>query len=517
MRNFRIYVRESLFPRSKAEGGDGLPPLAIVGEADAYLSFDAIMRHNTIGSWSLKMPADHLQSRMLKPGRGIVVYQDGEKQPLFSGPIRQIEKEWDESNPGAGSVTVSGVDDNYLLAERLAWTNPSQDIRLAAAYQHWQADPNWPNVAELLRQLFLANAQGQALRRLDRLFIPDAGSTVNFLHDETARVARLKFDQADQLTALLSAVYGFRITFVWHPDPASTGASNGDPDASGPGILMRLEQISDMTNEIQFGAEMGNLRGYKYLVKAPEATRLVIATQNRTWREFQRKDTFDEVGNKTGYTEEWVEKSGPERWFGYMAADEYDPEWWGDPEETPLDKQHTLAWAAAGFTATETEWGVTAERYKDRRDVAWPWLQDPAKPAGWALDPPVWSAQWRALQDEMAAFNLEAGPKAAISIDPMETGNTMFGRDYGLGDLVRVHIDGEVRDEIVREVRLSSGEDDGPRVKPTIGTFGTSETPYLYAQIRSLWDRVSGVEARENLQATFDDVPTSDFVLRKAA
>ncbi|GAA3537155.1 hypothetical protein GCM10022419_016220 [Nonomuraea rosea] len=517
MRNFRIFIRESLFPRTVAEGGDGLPPLAIVGEADSYLTFDAIMRHNAAGSWTLQVPADHPQSKMLIPGRGIVVYQDGEDTPMFSGPIRQIDKEWDEANSGAGTVTVSGVDDNYLLAERLAWTNPAADIHLAAVFQHWQADPEWPNVAELLRQILLANAQGQALRRLDRLFIPGPDSTVNFIPDETSRVARLKFDQADQLTSLLSAVYGFRITFIWHPNPASV-ASNGDPDAKGPGILLKLEQIADLTEEVQFGADMGNLRGYKYMIKAPEATRLVIATQNRTWREYQRKDTFNSSGVKDGYTEEWVDKTGPERWFGYFANDEYDPEWWGDPEETPDDKRHTLDWAADGFTATETEWGVTAERFRDRRDLPWQWLQDPSQPTGWALDPPVWSAQWRALQDEMAGFNLEAGPKASISIDPLETDNgVMFAREYGLGDLVRVYIDGETRNEIVREARLSASVEDGPRVKPTIGTYGSSETPFLYASIRSLWDRVSGVEARENLRATFDEVPTSDFVLKKAS
>ncbi|MGS2646081.1 Gp37-like protein [Streptosporangium sp. G12] len=515
MRNFQIFVRESLFPRSKAEGGDGLAPLAIVGGLDTYTAFDAIQRHNAIGSWKLTVPAGSPQSKMLIPGRGIVVIQEGETDPIFSGPIRQLRKRWDPEAAGAGTVDVSGVDDNYLLAERLAWTNPAADIHLASAVQYWQANPTWPNVAEVLRQLFLANTQGNAARKLDRLFIPHVDTTTDFLDDDVSRVTRLRYDQVDQLVSLLTAVYGFRIHFSWHADPASV-ASNGDPAATGPGILLKLEPIADLSGEIQFGAEMGNLRGYDYMVQAPEATRIVVATQNRTWREFERVPTYSPTGTVSGYTENWAEKSGPERWYGYFKNDEYDPEWWGVPADTPADKQHTLAWATAGFTATETEWGVTAERYKDRRDITWQWLPDPAKQAGWALDPPVWSAQYRAIQDEVDAFNLDSGPAASISIDPIETDTTMYGRDYGLGDVVRVHIDGEVRDEIVREARLTSSAEDGPRVKPTIGTYGTGETPFLYASIRNLWGRVNGVEARENL-VQLEEVPVSDFLIKKAA
>ncbi|MER5643952.1 hypothetical protein [Streptosporangium sp. NPDC002524] len=515
MRNFRIFVRESLFPRSVAEGGAGLPPLAIVGEIDSYTDFASILRHNAVGTWTLTTPAGHPQAKMLTPGRGIIVRQEDDSEPLFSGPIRQIEERWDEENSGEGSIVVSGVDDNYLMAERLAWTNPAADIHLASAVQHWQANPSWPNVAELLRQLFLANTQGLAVRKLDRLFIPTADSTTNFLRDDSARAARLRFDQADQLTSMLSAVYGFRIRFIWHPNPSEV-ASNGNPNATGPGILLKLEPIANLTNEVRFGAELGNLRGLHYTLRAPEATRLVVATQNRTWRELERTPTYTSAGVVDGYTESWVDKSGPERWYGYFNNDQYDPDWWGDAAETPADRQHTLAWAAQGYSATETEWGVTAERYRDRRDIGWQWLQDPAKPTGWAMDPPVWSAQYRAIQDEVEAFNLDQGPQASISIDPIETDAVMFGRAYGLGDVVRVELKSGTRDEMVREVRLSSSIDDGPRVKPTIGTYGSGETPYLYASIRALWARVTGVESREQLNE-LQEVSAVDFTIKKAA
>ncbi|MER7208533.1 hypothetical protein ABT340_15790 [Streptosporangium sp. NPDC000239] len=497
MRNFRVFVRESLFPRTRAEGGDDLAPLALVGEADAHTKFEALARHNAIGSWSLTIPAGHIQSRMFTPGRGIVVFQDGLAEPLFSGPIRQIKKTWDAENAGAGSVEVVGVDDNCLLAERLAWPNPKADIHLATVFKYWKMNPVWPNVAEVLRNLFLDNAQGLPFRRLERLFIPGPETTEALLGDDTSRSARIRFDQPDQLVAALSAVYGFRIRFLWHPNPAAV-ASNGDSAASGPGILLKLEPISNLTNSVRFGVEFGNLRGYSYMTRAPEATRLVLGAQDRTWREQEKQTTFNDSGIGDGFTYTSKEKHGPERWYGYYSNTTFDPEWWGDPYRTPADRQHTLAWANAGYSAIETEWGVTAERYRDKRDIPWMWTQVQGQPTGWAEDPPIWSSQYRLIQDEVEAFALDSGPVASITIDPLETPATMYGRTYGLGDLIRVIIDGEVRDEVVREVRFSSTVEGGPLVSPTIGTFGSTESPYLYTAIRALWDRVHGVETRES-------------------
>src|SRR5690606_17753302 len=105
-------------------------------------------------------------------------------------------------------------------------------------------------------------------------------------------ITRLHFASIDEYVQQITAVYGIRIRFVWHPNPAKV-ASNGDPSASGPGILLKLEPLTDLTNEVIFGPEFGNLQAYDYEVAGPQATRLVIATQNRTWKETVREPTFD--------------------------------------------------------------------------------------------------------------------------------------------------------------------------------------------------------------------------------
>jgi len=47
-----------------------------------------------------------------------------------------------------------------------------------------------------------------------------------------------------------------------------------------------------------------------------------------------------------------------------------------------------------------------------------------------------------------------------------------------------------------------------------VGTVTASETPYLYSAIRRLFQRVSGVEAREDL-VVLQEVPPVDFEFRR--
>ncbi|WP_431911716.1 Gp37-like protein [Nonomuraea jabiensis] len=504
---FRILVRDSPFPRI------GNVPLAIVGELDTYLKFDAISRHNHIGSWTLEIPVQHPQSKLLQPGCGIVVFREGSDEPMFSGQIRKLVRRWDDQeDAGTGTIVVSGVDDNAFLAERLAWTDPARDIHASGGVLNWKTDLAWKSVGELLYHLIKQNTQDLPDRQVPWMFVkpPQAG----LFDDETAKVVRLKYDRVDELIELLSAAYSFSVRCVWHPDPVSVGGSNGQAGASGPGLLVTLGPVQDRTQSVRFSIDNGNLRGYTFTLLAPEATRLVIGTQNRTWKELERQDTFDEYGNKTGYTLNWADKSSPERWYGYFKNHGYDPAWWGNPDITPPESSNTLPWAQAGFTATEVEWGLTTERYKDRRDIPWQWTPHPTTP-GWHMDPPLWSAQHREILDELEAFTIDNGPKAAISIDPVEQPRLRYHIHYSVGDYVGANIDGDERREQVTEVRLTATPSDGPLIKPLLGSYGSSETPYLYRSIRDLWARVNYLASREATSYPTDDVPRAEFVLQK--
>jgi hypothetical protein len=507
--NFKIYIRESPFPQHSTT-----MPLAIVGELTALTNFEGIIRHNDVGSWTLDVPAQHPQARLLQPGRGIVVFRDDSTDPVISGPIKRIVRKWSATeDSGAGTITVAGVDDNAVLAERLAWTRPDLDIRLQGATTYWPADRAWRNAGELLHQLISQNTQQEGSRRLPYLFV--APPSPDLIPDDSAHGARLKFDRIDELVKLLASVHGMVVRCQWHPDPASVG-SNGDPEATGPGLLVTFTAARDLSEAVHFSVESGNLQGYDYTLVAPEATRLIIGTQNRTWEELERRDTFDDLGNLTGFTRDLVEKQGTERWFGYYSNRSRDPYWWGDPNLTPPEFAYTIPLAGRGLSSVEVEWGTTQEAFKDRRDIPWQWAQDTTLPVGWQLEPPSWSAFYRALMDEVDSFNRTSGPQGAITIDPVESPKLRYHTHYQVGDFISAHIDGSNRRELVTEVRLSLNVNDGPKVTPILGSYGTSETPYLYKTVKGLWDRINQLSSREEPEIPAG-VPTTPFVLRKAA
>jgi hypothetical protein len=508
---FRVLVRESPFPRDLTA-----VPMAIVGELEVFTDIEAIIRHNNVGSWSMSAPAQHQQAQLLQPSRGIVIVRDGSDEPVFSGPIRKLVRKWsDTEDAGAGTIHVTGLDDNVFLSERLAWPNPAADIHLQGTRPYWPVDLKWRHAGDVLYNLLRANTQGLQSRRFAPLFIKPPAS--DLLPDESVKSTRLRFDRIDELASLLASVYGLAVRCMWHPDPKSAGGINGDPSASGPGLLVTFVKTRDLTQTARFSVDMGNLRGYSYTLSAPTATRLVIGAQNRTWQEAEHDPTYDELGNVTGYSVRMAEKEGPERWYGYHVNRSHDPSWWGDQSKTPSESKGTLRWAQQGLSAAEVEWGMTTEAFKDRRDIPWQWRQDPTRQPGWHMDPPTWSAHHRALVDEAEAFNLDSGMRAAITIQPIETPRLRYHLDYSVGDRAAVNVDGVDQQELVSEVRLSANTNDGPRVQLTLGSRGTTETPYLYKSIRDLWMSLHGLWGRDAITQPLDTIPPVPMVLRKAA
>lgn len=506
MFKLKIWVREALFPNPtlpEQQTDTPVPPLGLIGVLDEYSKFEAISRWNDVGSWTLEIPSSSPQAKWLVRGRGIVVFREGSSEPIFSGPIRTLDKEWDASEGAPESlVKATGVDDNVLLAERLAWTDPTKDIHLASGKIHWDLDPTWQNVGELLRELLLQNSTAQADRWVSKFYI--SRETVDLLDDDTSRSTLLRFNQISDEIKKLTSVFGFRITCIWHPNPDLIGdAADGGP---GPGILARIEPVEDLTDVIQFGPHLGNLKSYKYSESAPTATRAVLGAQHREYKVFSTKPTFDVSDNVNGWTEVVTDKEGPERYYAYLKNTLDDPEWWGDPEDTPEDMQHTLAWAARGLTAAEAAWGVTAERFLDESSIDWQWRQDPSKPTGYNIDPPAWSKQARQIKTAFEKFCVDNGPQGTVELEPIDTPDSKrIFQDYGHGDVVRAHIDGETWDEAVREISISATSDGGHKANPIVGTDGSSSTPYLYRQVKRLWDQVLDITSSEDL--TIEDIP----------
>ncbi|WP_435112016.1 siphovirus ReqiPepy6 Gp37-like family protein [Nocardiopsis synnemataformans] len=137
------------------------------------------------------------------------------------------------------------------------------------------------------------------------------------------------------------------------------------------------------------------------------------------------------------------------------------------------------------FAQRDPLWpGLVREEFIDRRDV------DPAaSPADENYVDPTAAAQQSA--DERFA---EAGGKASVTFEPIDTDAIRWGRDYALGDVVVAETEiGDVAD-IIREVKYTRTPDAGPRVEPSIGD--AQDQPAIYKRVARLRRDVDSLQNR---------------------
>lgn len=99
--------------------------LARVGQIPLkYLAgFEATLRFNNVGNWSISLPSDQPMAEALRqPGAGLIV--TGPDGVLLSGPTASATLDKTKDDP-EGVWLISGVDDSVILADRLAYPDPT--------------------------------------------------------------------------------------------------------------------------------------------------------------------------------------------------------------------------------------------------------------------------------------------------------------------------------------------------------------------------------------------------------
>lgn len=297
----------------------GSPPYAVVirnsslqrvGKLDRLSSLTVTPRFNGVGAWSVSLPLGSAQAALFTQTAGVIVYYGDEGGPvLMSGPVKQLEEVWDEQNPGAGTLTVTGLSDEKVIADRLAYQVPGSAATTQAAFEYDRRT----GIAETVIKAYVnLNAGPGALvaRRVASLTIEtDAarGSSVK----ASARMHPL----AELITPLaLSGGLGWRVVQV------------------GAGLVFQCYVPTDRTATARFSRELGNLRSYRRTRTGPDATVVVVGGGGdgtaRTFREIidttaqtdwavrsevfvDRRDTTDTVELDQAGTEATVE-GGPE-------------------------------------------------------------------------------------------------------------------------------------------------------------------------------------------------------------
>ncbi|KQX43541.1 hypothetical protein ASD97_26090 [Streptomyces sp. Root63] len=198
----------------------------------------------------------------------------------------------------------------------------------------------------------------------------------------------------------------------------------------------------DKSKEIRFSTDLGNLREYIWTLSAPKVTRVIVACQGE----------------------------GKGRYL-YQKIDE----------------------------EAEAEWGLQIEHFVDRRDL--PIVTDMAtgNPAKASLD-----VSTEEFESALEAVKLSADEalkegerNGNFQIYPIDTEQVKFGRDYFVGDIVTVAVDGTEYADMVREVNITV--DDGGNavtVSPKIGEQGSGDPLNLYKTVFEMREKLRKLEAR---------------------
>lgn len=215
--------------------------------------------HNNVGQWTLELPLEHPMVRALStPGAGIILF--GEDGVIDSGPVVKPEKTITPADPG-GTAIFTGVTDNIILADTLAWPVPSSptiagqtlshDVRTGPAetLMHAYVNANIGPAAPLERR-------GPMARKL--VMGPNLGRGPE----------RKKSARFDVLGSLLNEIVltgnlGFRVVQV------------------GSSLEFQTFLIADRSGTVRLDVRNRTLSGQKTSISAPGVTHVLVAGQGQ--------------------------------------------------------------------------------------------------------------------------------------------------------------------------------------------------------------------------------------------
>lgn len=396
-----------------------------IGEIDTWIQLDMVVQFCDQGSWKLLVKNGTPQADLLQQGGGVAIYQDGVEKPILTGQIEDFQTYWTvQQHSSKGSVFVGGKTDNKLAFSRLAFVDPAKTV----AQQHSTIlDVRIVKKAtNLLIWEELENAMGPSAltdREVLGINLGTAPAPVGALRSDSLRYDVLgeKFSEwcSDKKT-------GWQL--LYNPNTKT--------------IDLDVYTPRDLSKEIRFSPELGNLREYVWTLSAPKVTRVIVACQGQ----------------------------GVDRYL-YQKID----------------------------AAAEAEWNLQIEQFIDRRDL--PIMTNQIDGSPMKANDDVTDEEFATALEAMeqaATDALKEGEKSGnFQIYPIDTEQIQFGRDYFVGDFVTVDIDGTEYVDMVREVNITV--DDGGNavtVSPKIGEQGSGDPLNLYKSVFEMREKLRKLEAR---------------------
>lgn len=242
---------------------------------------------NGVGSWTLTLPADHALAKVLStPGSGIIV--TGPTDIIMSGPTTGITKGVSSSDPG-GSVTFDGVDDNVILSDTLAFTEPTNPN---AATQLLAHDVRTGNAESVMRAYVDANCGPSAPAPRKR-----TGLTLAANQNRGVTVTKsARFDVLGTLLQEIALVANLAFRVVQR----------------GSGLVFEVSDRRDRSPFVRFDVYNGNLTSQEVTMSPPGATTVIVAGQgDLTDRQFIVRTTDQAQADSATwgrYIEVWVDQ-----------------------------------------------------------------------------------------------------------------------------------------------------------------------------------------------------------------
>ncbi|MDQ8703305.1 hypothetical protein RCO28_12515 [Streptomyces sp. LHD-70] len=497
---YRILVRGNVYNGERR----------ILGEVDTWIKLDFTVRFNQPGTWQLLVKSGTYQEGLLTQGRGIVIYQDGVTEPVFSGQIDAFERYWTtDQHTATGSVFVGGKCDNqfpygYLAFPGITGAGTDRMTVLPVDKQYTGKDTRaagGPIGQALWVEADLAfGARALSDRKIGGLAVGPNVPIGDPFSDS------LRFDNLGEKFEewLKDKRMGYR--FLWSYDSKK--------------IELSIYECKDRSGEVRFSPDLGNLRQYEWQLKAPDVTRAIVACQGEGSERylFQKIDTDGEqqwgvkretfvdrrdIPLKTGKDgkPELVTKADSSSGFEDIGLNPDGNEWTADltakrAAMTAADKAVEAAEKAVTEAKTDAE-KKAAEAQLAQAKTKQAQATTELKAAIVAAKPTVIEHYVKAVE-EAAANALKEGEKSGhFQIYPIDTEQTKFGRDYFVGDIVTVAVDGEEYQDIVKEVNISV--EDGGRVTdvtPKIGDQGTGSPLNLYKTVWEMKAKLRKLESR---------------------
>lgn len=318
-----------------------------VGEVDDETAFEARVRWLGAGSWALSVAADSQSAELLQqPGAGIQFEVAG--RIVLSGPATKLEDQVSEQDgpPTAsdtGLITVTGVDDTYGF-RRVIYPDPAVAIT-SGGVKHPVERTTITGPAETVIGTLINQQAGPAAlpgRRHPGLVVPASQG-----RGPTVTSAERFADLHEHAWALAEgANLGWRV--VQH-----------DTD-----LVVEFWEPADLTDEIAFAVELGNVASYTYELTPPEVTHLIYGVGGEgTDREF-----YQYVQTSLLWPGVVVEEFVDARDLPQQPETPGDPDWQDPAVATAQRAQERFAEARAtqtvAFDLLPTEglvWGVDVD------------------------------------------------------------------------------------------------------------------------------------------------------------